>query len=1065
MTNRFRFGALGLALGFLALAIPSAQIEAQEGGTITGVVQDAGGQGMWGVQISLSETRLGGLSDTQGRYRITGIPAGEYTVQMQMLGYETVTRDVTVVSGETVVLDVTLEQRAVALEGLVVTALGISRQERAIGSAVQSVQAEQLQQARETNIVSALAGRAAGLQVRSTGTQGGSARVVIRGANSFTGENQPLFVVDGVPIDNSSPRLTGGAGGGTQAGAVDYGNAASDINPNDIESITVLKGPNAAALYGSRAANGAIVITTKTGRSAQGRPGGVINVSQNVTVETPLRLPDYQNVYGQGRRGEFSFVDGRGGGLFDGVDESWGPPMDGRLICQFDSPRDAAGNCQPTPWVSHPNNVSDFFETGRTLTTNVSFAAATENTDVRLSVTNMDMDGMYPEMSLGQLTTAISGGASLMENLTVNGSAQYIRREGRNQPGVGYLGTNPMQQFIWFGRQVDTDALRNPGRLEDGRVFNWNHNYFGNPFFMAQENNNQHDRNRIIGNVGATYQLQPWMNARLSVGTDWYEDLRIRQYAHGNIGLGFAQRGGLYQQKASRQETNVDFVLSGAGQLTDEFSLSATAGTGRRTNWIRRDEMGTNQLNVPGVFNFSNAAATPTFVNVLQEQQINSIYGQAQIGFRDVVYVDVTGRNDWSSTLPAGNNSYFYPSVSGSLIFSEVIPALQDGPLSFGKLRASWARVGNDAAPYLTNVVFGSAAPWGGSPNFSVPAQLPSVDLRPEQTTSVEFGADLRFFRERVGLDLTYYSSESRDQIVPVQISATSGYTSRVMNAGLMTNRGFEARGTFTPLERPNGLRWDVAVNYGKNTNEVVELAEDLETLVLGSYWSLQVQARRGEPYGALFGRQFVRDDQGRIVVGSNGIPLNTNQNPMGVVGNYNPDWNGSITNTFRYRNLDVSFMLDTQQGGDVFSVTQYFGTYAGVLVETLDGRCFGEADCAANGLLFEGVHADGTPNTTRVSAEAFWPAHFGLHEPFVLDASFTKLREVRLGYTLPSNLTNLLRVSNASVALVGRNLWLSTNMPHIDPEVSFDASNVQGLEFGSLPSARSFGFHLNLTP
>jgi len=1047
----------------MAAAAPSEAL-GQQAGIIAGTVQDTSGRTMRGVQVSITGNRLGTLSDAQGRYRIVNVPAGEQTVSVQFIGYETVTRTVTVAPDQVTSLDVTLTQGAVALEGLVVTALGISRQERSIGSAVQSIQAEELQQARETNIVSALAGRAAGVQVRSTGTQGGSARVVIRGASSFTGENQPLFVIDGMPIDNSSPRLTGAAGAGTSAGAIDYGNAASDINPNDIESITILKGPNAAALYGSRAANGAVVITTKSGRSAVGRPGGVISVSQNVTFETPLRLPDYQNEYGQGRRGEFLYVDGRGGGLYDGVDESWGPRMDGRLICQFDSPRDAAGNCQPTPWLPYPNNVKDFFETGRTLTTNVSFAAATDVSNIRLSITNMDMAGMYPQMELGQLTTALSGGATLKDRLQMSGSVQYIKRAGRNQPGVGYLGTNPMQQFIWFGRQVDTEKLRDYYRLDDGSVFNWNHNYFSNPFFMTQENSNSHDRDRIIGNVALAYQLNPWLGARMSVGTDSYEDLRIRQYAHGNL-VGFARLGGLYEQQTTRQETNADFVLNAEREISSSVNLSANAGVGRRMSSARFNDLGANQLNVPGVYNFSNAASTPTFFNRLEEKQINSVYGQAQFGFRDLLYVDLTGRNDWSSTLPAGNNSYFYPSVSTSLIVSDVFPAIQETALSFAKLRASWARVGNDADPYLTSLVYSAAAPWGGSPNFSVPARLPNLDLRPEQTTSVELGADLRFFRDRVGLDFTYYSAESLDQIVPVQVTATSGYTSRVMNAGLMTNKGFEVLGTFRPVDIPNGLRWEVAANFAKNTNEVVRLADDLETLVLGAYWSLQVQARRGEPYGALFGRQYVRDDQGRVVVGANGIPINTNQNPQGVIGNYNPDWTGSLTNTFRYRNLDLSFMLDTQQGGQVFSVTQYFGTYAGVLEETLEGRCLGAADCAVNGLLFDGVYADGTPNTTRVSPEDFWPRHFGLHEPFVLDASFLKLRELRIGYSLPMSLTDMIRVSSANVSLVGRNLWLSTPMPHIDPEVSFDASNVQGLEFGSLPSARSFGVFLSVTP
>jgi outer membrane receptor protein involved in Fe transport len=605
-------------------------------------------------------------------------------------------------------------------------------------------------------------------------------------------------------------------------------------------------------------------------------------------------------------------------------------------------------------------------------------------------------------------------------------------------------------------------------RNEDGTLFNWNHQYFGNPFFMAKENRNEDQRDRIIGNVGASYQFTPWLGARVSTGTDWYEDYRKRTYAHGNIGLAFAQRGGLYEQQTYRQETNHNVLVTANRDLTPDITVTTNVGAGRRISDARFNDVGTNQLLVPGVYNFANAVTTPPPVHEIQQKRINSLYGQAQFGFRNFWFIDVTGRNDWSSTLPAGNNAYFYPSISSSLVVSDLFPALQGSTLSFAKLRASWARVGNDADPYQTGLVYSSATAWGGSPNFTVPNRIPNLDLKPEETNSIEFGTDLRFFRDRLGLDLTYYSAETTNQILPVQVSATSGYTSRVINAGTMANSGIEMLASATPVRTRGGFQWDVTANYARNKNTVKELYEGLETLVLGSYWSLNVEAREGHPYGVLWGRQFVRDDQGRIVVGANGRPINLNTNPNGILGNYNPDWTGSLTNSFRYGNLDFSFLFDTQQGGSVFSVTQMFGAYAGVLPETLEGRCGGPnlPSCETHGYLVpNSVYEDGRPNTTRVSAEEYWHGLFNLQEPFVLDASFIKLREVRLGYGVPASISERLRISNMHVSVVGRNLWLSTPMPHIDPEVSFDASNVQGLEFGSLPSARSFGIHLTVTP
>jgi TonB-linked SusC/RagA family outer membrane protein len=1046
-----------LALACLAMFVAGAA-DAQEGRRVTGKVTNAESLApIAGAQVVVKGTTVGTVADVNGNFSLV-VPANATTLVISSIGFREAEFPI---RGN--VVNAALSPMAIQLEGLVVTAMGITQRERAIGTSVQTIRADALEQARDVNIVGSLAGKAAGVEVRSTGTQGGSSRVVIRGAGSIQGNNQPLFIIDGVPIDNSAPRITGAAGStlSGSAGSVDYGNAAQDINPNDIESISVLKGPNAAALYGSRAANGAIVITTKRGNVASGRPGGMVTASQNVSFERPLRLPNYQNEFGQGLNGQFSYRDGKGAGLNDGVDESWGPRMDGRLVCQFDSPGVGTDSCQPTPWVAHPNNVASFFETGRTLTTNVAFAAASDAANVRLSVTNMDMDGMYPETRVKRLTTALTGGAQV-NRVNVDGSVQYVRSDGANRPGSGYLGTNPMQQFVWFGRQVDMSKLRNY-RNDDGTLFNWNHQYFGNPYFLARENRNDDTRDRIIGNVGVGYQFAPWLSARLSSGTDWYEDVRRRTYAHGNIGLAFAVDGGLYEEQIYRQETNHNLVLSANHQLTPEITLEANAGAVRRIGDGRYNYMGSTQLTVPGVYNFSNSAAAPLYNNSLEQRRVNSLYGQAQFGFRNYWFVDVTGRNDWSSTLPAGNNSYFYPSISTSLVLSDLLPQLQESPLAFAKLRASWARVGNDAEPYQTMPSFSSATPWSGQPGFVVPNRLPNLDLKPEETNSVEFGADMRFFHDRLGFDVTYYTQETTNQILPVQVSTTSGFGQRMINAGKMSNKGIELLTTVVPVRLDNGFQWDVTTNFARNRNMVVELADDLETLVLGEYWSLQIQARKGEPYGTIWGRQFVRDSlSGAIVVNSaTGRPINLNTNPQGILGNYNPDWTGSLTNSFRFRNVDFSFMFDTQQGGSVFSVTQMFGNYAGVLPETLAGRGYDGVDS----MLVDGVFPDGTKNTKKTTAQAYHRGMFGLQEPFVLDASFIKLREMRLGYSVPPAFTNRMRMHDMYIALVGRNLWLRTPMPHIDPEVAFDASNVQGLEFGSLPSARSIGLHVSVTP
>jgi TonB-linked SusC/RagA family outer membrane protein len=1041
----------GAALALVGAGITP--VVAQQAGTVQGTVVDATtGRGLAGVQISVAGTNVRGGTNTEGEYRLSGVPAGTRTVTATRVGYTTGTQTVTLAAGGAATANFRLATSAVELEGLVVTALGITRQERSIGTAVQQVTAEELTTAREVNIVNALSGKVSGVTVTNAGPQGGSSRIVIRGASSIAGNNQPLFIVDGIPIDNSAPRL-GGFGG------VDYGNAAQDINPNDIASISVLKGPNAAALYGSRAANGAIVITTKSGKGS-GDLG--ITASQNVTFENPLRLPNYQNEFGQGSGGKFDYVDGNYGGVNDGTDESWGPRLDGRLIRQFFS------NGEPAPWVASPNNVRDFFETGRTLNTNVSLATSSDKANVRLSLSRMDQDGMYPGFGLERTTIALNGGSNLTNRLSASAAVQYIASDGNNRPGVGYDGDNPMLQFVWFGRQVDVAQLREMYFANPNQMSNWNYSYHSNPYWIALANSNFDSRDRIIGNVSGTFKVTDWLSATGRSGTDWYEDSRKRTYAAGTIGLDYVgDNGAFVDNQQFFQETNTEFLLSANPELSSDWSVNANVGGNRRDYTRRFNNAFVRNLSAPGVFSLSNAADPPVVTDYRENKQVNSLFGQAQLGFRDFLFLEATGRNDWSSTLPDDNNSYFYPSVSASFIFTDALSSMVPSAMSFGKLRASWARVGNDADPYQLTSVYTPDQPFNGVPRFAVNNVIPNAGLKPENTESWEIGTEMRFLNDRLTLDGTYYNSATTNQILAVDISPTTGFTRKVLNAGEVSNKGVELLASAIPIRLNNGFEWEITGNFAKNNSEVTELFGDVQSIVLGNYWSLTVEARKGEPYGALYGFGYQRDPNGNIIVsGTTGRPLRSTDKR--VLGNYNPDWVGGLNNRFSFGGLDFSFLIDTKQGGELFSVTNMFGRYAGILAETVEGRGYDGADS----LLVQGVvrkvsGSDTTyvPNTTKTTAERYNHGLYGLHEAHVFDASFVKLREVKLGYNLPTSLTQRVKVSGINLSLVGRNLWLKTNAPHIDPETAFDASNAQGLEFGQFPSARSVGFNVVIRP
>lgn len=1074
------------ALVFL-LAITAISVHAQN--VISGTVTDAeSGTALSGVTVFEKGTTNGTFTDGDGKYRLEA--PSDAVIVFRLIGYAS--REV--VGGG----DLAMEEDVLQLDDVVVTALGVSRDKKALGYSVQNVSGDQLNQARDANVVNNLSGRVAGVNiVGSSGNVGSSSRIVIRGNSSITGNNQPLFVVNGVPVDNGSNNTTTGGEN------VDYGNVIADINPEDIENITVLKGPNAAALYGSRAANGVVLITTKTGNTPGGKKGLGVSYSLNAGFSNPLRLPDFQNTHGQGFGGQFGYYDGNNGGLADGIDESWGPSFsqainegdgidndgDGQIdeageganIPQFtgtwgvydndgfdnnydgtvDEPGEEGYNAEP--WVARPDNVKSLFRTGVSVTNNIAISARGDNSYARFSYTNMNQTGMVPNTDYKRNSFDASFGGNMSSKLSMDANVKYIRTDSDNRPGVGYAGDNVLQQTIWAGRQVDFDFLENNVDTRDpfGNYTNWNHAFQNNPYRTLQYNTKPMSRDRVLGYFRVNYKLTDWLTASGRIGSDFYNETRRRIFS---VETADHPNGEFTENLINLQETNADILLTANKRLGDKFDINASIGGNRMHRSSKNTSVLVPALVVPGVYNVGNSDGSPLVTDNNQQKSINSIYAAASFGYDNFLYVDVTGRNDWSSTLPADNNSYFYPSVTGTAVISEAVelPSVFD----LLKVRAGWAQVGNDTDPYQLNSSYGTLDPWGGTPTFIVPALLPNASLRPERTSSVEAGFELTMFKNRLSADFTYYNALTKDQIIEIDVAPSTGATAKVTNAGSVRNSGFEVMVQAAPV-KTKSFTWTLGLNFAKNTSEVVELAEDVEAIRLGRYWALDLEAAVGQPFGSFRGLSALRDDAGNLIL-DGGLPQLDPNSSDKVLGTIQPDYTLGISNGFSFKGLTINTLIDIRKGSDLFSVTYMFGRYAGVLEETTEGR--NTAEDMANGYVFEGMMYDGDSNLVAndvpVDAELYnlyyWRS-LGGHDLSIFDATFVKLREVSIGYQLPSSLFDDIFIGNLEVGVYGRNLAiLYSGVPHIDPETAFgNQLNVQGFEFGALPSARTIGFTL----
>jgi len=1077
-------------IGTLGLSIPGLSILAPHAGaqtTIRGRVTAEGGMPLAAVSVSIRSLKVGTFTDTAGRYSFTVPPArsaGQTAVMtVRRIGFTP--KDVPVVlNGGTITQDVSIASAPTELEGVVVTALGIEQEKSRLGTSVQQVSAEKLTQTPTISIADALQGKVAGLQITSAGTQGGSSKILIRGANSINGNNDPLFIVDGQPVSNAD---RGGSPGGSRA---DYGSAISDINPDDVESISVLKGPNAAALYGSRASNGVILINTKRGRSTAGRITSEITTSQ--TWDSPSILPQYQNQYGQGAGGEFRYVDGKGGGVQDGNDQSYGPKLDGRTTgCTFltgTHTYDTQPCMQFTgagPWIAHPDNVYSFFKTGVTSSAYGSLNGGIDAAAARLSVGADNTKGYIPNEMLRKFTTQLSGTLDLGSRINSTASLSYAKNSGTDRPGVGY-NQGILEQFIWFGRQVDMHALHN-FYDQFGNLYNWNYNYHNNPYYLQYANPLNDSRDRFVGTVSGTLKFTDWANATVRAGSDLYRFHIENDVAKGNLnGADPAYNGGMSLTDEYRNETDFDVLVTATHNVGSHFSVRATTGGNQRRETQNNSGASTNGLLVQNIYNLSNAGITPSITNSTSRRIVDGVFGSAAVTFNEYLTVEASMRQDASSTLPKGENSYNYPSINASLILSDLVPAIKRGPLTYVKVRASNARVGADASPYALATTFqGQSTKFGSLPRFTLGDVIANANLKPEITQSKEGGFELGFWDGRGSFDATWYNKDTHDQILNLNVSTASGFSQVAINAGDINNKGFESIVTLTPLRR-GALEWTTSFNYSHNYSTVRSLANGLTNIPIGSQWVLSMDARAPDPktgqvypYGTLRGSDFLYDSVSHQIIVSQGLPVKAANNNM---GNIQARWIGGFGNTIRYKSLTVSGLLDFHVGGKIFSISNMFGMYSGVFKESIVGR---EVDWNNPGLVVKGIDqkscgagshtgtdgtyvcvGGGTQNSTNVTAEQYNQVGlFELHTPFLYNDTYTKLRELRAGIDLPERYASRIRARAVNLSFIGRNLYTWTKIPNVDPEFAYSTGNSQGMEFAALPNAKSVGFNVRVTP
>ena len=1020
--------------------------------TISGKVTDKkDGTPLSGVTVSVKGNRISTQTNALGQYQLNGVPTNA-TLVFSIVGFKNFESKATGSS-----LDITLDEEVKQLSEIIVTANTIKREAKSLGYATSTINNAELTKGRDRSVLNSLQGKVAGVQITgSSGGVGSSTRIVFRGGTSITGNNQALLVVDGIPIDNS--QLDAGDNLNNQ---VDAGNRGNDLNPEDIESVTLLKGPAAAALYGTRAANGALIITTKTGKSLKGKKSEIV-VSSSYNLESLLRLPTYQNEFGQGGQGA---PDSR-------ENFSWGPRFDGQVRPWGQQVGDSQ---RVKPYAALKNNVKEFFDIGRVATNNVSFSQNNDKNSYFMSLNNVDQKGIMPGTKYNRTSVRLSGTADLSDKIYSSASINYVRAKG--DLSIQGQANSPYDQVLQTPRDISLLELR-----DYRNKFNDLNGYYGaytvNPWYLLGEDSYESIVDRILGNVNIGYKPVSWIDISLRVGTDVSGDKRKqieskREPDPNGQNAGIAFPGHYAETSINIREFTSDLIATAKRKLNSDLSLSVLLGHNirQRNADIQFSEI--NSLTIPFYYNLANSAQPPRTTNLYTLRRLYGVYTDINLSYKNFLFLGITGRNDWSSTLPKDKNSFFYPSGNLSFVFSDAI-RMPDF-VSYGKIRASAAQVGNDAAPYLLESVFltGSVTdgyqnsrvdfPLNGVPGFTQGNAIGNPNIKPEITTSYEVGLEFGLFKNRLHFEGTVYSNRSRDQIITVPIAASSGYTTQTLNAGLITNKGIELLLRATPVKSQN-FSWDLIATFTKNKNKVVELFPGTNQLALGGFGGGTLVAQVGHPYGAFFGASFLRSPEGNVVVdATTGYPITDPE--AKIHGNVQPDFLTSLNNSFSYKGFSLSFLFDARKGGVFYSRTRSLQEFLGTDPRTLynDRQPF-----VVPGSVILRPDGKYDVNTTPVqNAENYWTS-FSANRAMehLVDASFIKLREVSLSYRLPASLFQKSFVKSIVVGLSGRNLllWTPDENTYSDPETSsFGTGNVQGYEYGTIPSLRNYGVNVRL--
>lgn len=1060
---------------------------------VSGRVTDADeGGGLPGVNVVLQGTTSGTVTDANGDYSLT-VPSGDGTLVFTFVGMATQEIPIGGRSEINVVMAADVSQ----LSEVVVTAMNIPRDKASLGYSTQTLNNDAVTTAKQQNFVNSLSGKIAGVQIRTNANFGGSTNIVIRGNKSVSGNNQPLFVVDGVPVDNRTGNTASQQAGST---GYDYGNAAADINPEDIQSINILKGAAASALYGSRAANGVVMITTKKGKA---RKGVGISISSGVTVSTINKdtFIDYQNEYGAGYAmpafgyyGPQGFFedDVDGDGVKDLVvptleDASFGAKFDPNLnVYHWDSFVPESPNYgKAYPWTAAKHTPVDFFETATEYNNSIAFSGGNDVSTFRASYTNLKSDWILPNSDMQRHNFSFNGSTKINEKLTANLGVNYVRNKATGRGSTGYS-DNLMTNFRqWFETNVDIYSLRDMF-FKTGRNISWNGGdyyvpddpiFWDNPYWTRYKNYETDNRSRVYGNFALNYQIVDWLELMGRVSVDNYSELREERRAIGSVpapfGVNRLDEPSGYQREDRRvAEYNYDAMLTAKKRFGSDMSLVALLGTNvRRQNFERTLASTNGGLAVPDLYSINNSKLSIPFpVEQSTTKEVYGYFANLNLGFHDLVYLDLTGRNDISSALPVKNNSYFYHSEALSLVFSEL---LQSDFLNFGKVRVNYAEVGNDTDPERTQNTYARIDNFGQTILYSYPTYVNNAALEPERTKSLEAGLELAAIDSRLTLDVDLYKTSSTHQIVEVAVSKATGFGYKYLNGGDIQNKGIEVALGFDIIKNPD-LRWNASINWAKNVSLVKSLPSGIENYVINSYQGgVSTNATVGQPYGVLRGTgyQFLN---GQRVVNASGYYVAVADQ---VIGDVNPDWNGGFLNTINYKDFSLSFLIDVSHGGEVFSLDMYYGQGTGLPANTAGLNDLGNPSRDpvtggedSGGIIVDGVQADGSKNTVRARNDYYGGVFYwgtatrNPNQMNVFDASYVKLREASLSYQLPNTILGNV-FQRASLSVFGRNLWIiDKNLPYADPESGLGAGNGQGYISGAYPSTRSIGVKLDLT-